>query len=199
MSRLTFAITSKGGSIMQGAVLSPLATWQTFYVLIGTAAATLTGLIFVVATLVAGGRVRASSPSEAFAAFNSPNVVHFGAALLVAAILSAPWQALWPAGLLLGLAGLGGMIYVVIVLRRARRQTDYQAVLEDWLWHTVLPLVSYTALLVAAIVLPGHPAPALFVIAAATVLLLFIGIHNAWDNITYIVLQLSEPENKNQS
>ena len=198
MSRLTFAITSKGGSIMQGAVLSPLAAWQNFYVLIGTAAATLTGLIFVVATLVAGGRVRVSSPSEAFAAFNSPNVVHFGAALLVAAILSAPWQALWNASLLLGLLGLGGMIYVVIVLRRARRQTDYQAVLEDWLWHTVFPLVSYTALLVAAIVLPGHPVPALFVIAAATVLLLFIGIHNAWDNLTYIVLELSEPENKSQ-
>src|SRR5260221_1893388 len=35
--------------------------------------------------------------------------------------------------------------------------TDYQPVLEDWLWHTVFPLVSYTALLVAAIVLacPG--------------------------------------------
>jgi len=184
---------------MQGAVLSPLATWQTFYVLIGTAAATLTGLLFVVIALIARVRVRVSSPSSGITVFSTPNVKHFGAALLVAAILSAPWQALWPAGLLLGLAGLGGMIYVVIVLRRARRQTDYQAVLEDWLWHTVLPLVSYTALLVAAIVLPGHPAPALFVIAAATVLLLFIGIHNAWDNITYIVLQLSEPENKNQS
>jgi hypothetical protein len=69
-------------------------------------------------------------PSEAFATFNTPNVVHFCAALLVAAILSAPWQALWNAGLLLGLSGLGGATYVVIVL-------------------------------------PGHAAPALFVIAAA--------------------------------
>ena len=178
--------------------MSPLTTWQNFYTIIGTAAATLTGLMFVVVTLIAGVRVRASSPSSGIAVFSTPNVVHFGAALLVAAILSAPWQALWPAGLLLGLAGLGGMIYVVIVLRRARRQTDYQAVLEDWLWHTVLPLVSYTALLVAAIVLPGHPAPALFVIAAATVLLLFIGIHNAWDNVTYIALELSQRENKRQ-
>jgi fatty acid desaturase len=84
------------------------------------------------------------------------------------------------------------------VLRRVRRQKDYQPVLEDWLFHTVLPLVSYTALLVAAIVLPGHPAPALFVIAAGTVLLLFIGIHNAWDNVTYIALELSQSENKSQ-
>jgi hypothetical protein len=183
---------------MQEAVLSPLAAWQNFYGIIGTAAATLTGLMFVVATLIAGVRLRVSSPSEAFATFNSPNVWHFGAALLVAAILSAPWQALWNAGLLLGLCGLGGMIYVVIVLRRVRRQKDYQPVLEDWLFHTVLPLVSYTALLVAAIVLPGHPAPALFVIAAGTVLLLYIGIHNAWDNVTYIALELSQSENKSQ-
>src|SRR6266436_5622658 len=67
MRRLPFALISKGGSIMQEAVLSPLATWQNFYVIIGTAAATLTGLMFVVVTLFAGVRVRVSSPSEAFA------------------------------------------------------------------------------------------------------------------------------------
>ena len=183
---------------MQEAMLSPLAAWQNFYVLIGSAAATLTGLLFVVITLSAQVRMRVSLPSSGIATFGTPNVVHFGAALLVAAILSAPWQALWNAALLLGLAGLGGMTYVIIVLRRARRQTGYQPVLEDWLWHTVLPLVSYTALVVAAIMLPGQPAPALFVIAAATVLLLFIGIHNAWDNVTYIAIELSRPQNKSQ-
>jgi hypothetical protein len=184
---------------MQEAVLSPLATWQNFYVIIGSAAATLTGLMFVVITLIAGARVRVSSPSSGIAVFTTPNVVHFGAALLIAAILSAPWQALWNAGLLLGLSGLGGVTYVIIVLRRARRfQTDYQPVLEDWLWNIVLPLVSYTALVVAAIVLPGNPAPALFVIAAVTVLLLFIGIHNAWDVVTYVPFERSQPENKSQ-
>jgi hypothetical protein len=183
---------------MQEAVLSPLATWQNFYVIIGSAAATLTGLMFVVITLIAGGRVRVSSPSEAFAAFNTPNVVHFCAALLVATLLSAPWQALWNVGLLLGLVGLAGMSYVVVVLRRARRQKDYQPVLEDWLWHTIFPLLSYTALVVAAIVFLGNPVLALFVIGTATVLLLFIGIHNAWDNVTYLVLELPQSENKPQ-
>ena len=183
---------------MQEAAVLPLATWQNFYVIIGSAAATLTGLMFVVITLIARVRVRASSPSEVFAIFNTPNIFHFGAALLVAAILSAPWQVLWTADLLLGLCGLGGVTYIVIVLRRARRQTEYQPVLEDWLWHTVFPFISYTALLVAALVIPGNPVPALFVIAAATVLLLFIGIHNAWDTVTYLVVELSEPQNKSQ-
>jgi hypothetical protein len=198
MSHLPLALTWKGGSIMQEAVMSPLATWQTFYVLIGSASATLTGLMFVVVTLIAGDRVRVPSSSEAFTTFNTPNVVHFCLALLVAAVLSAPWQALWQAGVPLGLCGLGGGTYVVIVLRRLRRQKDYQPVLEDWLFHTVFPLVSYTALVVAAILLPGYPVPALFVIAAAAVLLLFIGIHNAWDNVTYIAIELTQPENKRQ-
>src|SRR5437763_7342406 len=157
---------------MQEAALSSLATWQNFYVIIGSAAAALTGLMFVVITLVMGTRVRRSSGT--LGAFGTPNVVHFGIALLVAAILSAPWQALWNAGVLLGLTGVGGVIYVVIVFRRARRQTDYQPVLEDWLWHTVFPLISYTALLVAATDLMAHPQPALFVIAAVAPLLLFI-------------------------
>ena len=182
---------------MQEAMLAPLAPWQNFYVIIGTAAATLTGLMFVVITLIARVRVRLS-PSGAFGAFSTPNVVHFGAALLVAAILSAPWPALWNAALLLGLSGLGGVSYVLIVLRRTRRQTDYQPVLEDWLFHTVFPLVSYTALVVAAILLPGYPAPALFIIAAGTLLLLFIGIHNAWDNVTYTAFELYRPQNKSQ-
>jgi len=183
---------------MQEAQLAPLATWQTFYILIGTAAATLTGLMFVVVTLLAGVRVRVPLSGEAFATFNTPNVVHFSLALLIAAVLSAPWQALWMVGTLLGLCGLGGATYAVIVVRRVRRQSDYRPVLEDWLFHTVLPLVSYSALVIGGILLPGQPAQALYIIAAATVLLLFVGIHNAWDNVTFIAIELSQRENTRQ-
>jgi hypothetical protein len=78
-----------------------------------------------------------------------------------------------------------------------RRQADYRPMLEDWLFHTVLPLVSYTALVIAGILLPGLPTQALFIIAAAT-LLLFVGIHNAWDNVTFIAIDLSQRENTRQ-
>jgi hypothetical protein len=186
----------EGGSIVQEAAVPILLTWQNFYVIIGSSAAGLTGLMFVVITLIAGVQERRSS--EPIGVFSTPTIVHFCIALLVAAILSAPWQVLWNVGLLLGLSGLWGVTYVVIVLRRARRQTDYKLVLEDWLWHTAFPLVSYTALVVAAVVLPGNPAPALYVIAAVTVLLLFIGIHNSWDTVTYIAIEFSQPENKSQ-
>jgi hypothetical protein len=127
---------------------------------------------------------------EPVTVFTTSNVFHFGAVLLAAGILSAPWHA----GLLLGLAGLAGVTYMLIVLWLARHRLDYQPVLSDWLWYTVLPLVSYAALVVAAIVLPSQPVPALFVIAAVTMLLLFIGIHNAWDVVTYTVFERSQPQ-----
>ena len=182
---------------MPEAALLPFATWQSFYVIVGTAAATLTGLMFVVIALIAQLRVQVPSPSSGIAIFSTPNVFHFGAALLVAAILSAPWQALWPVCLLLGLSGLVGVTYFLIVLWLARhRLAGYQLVRSDWLWYTVLPLVSYTALVVAAILLPSQPATAMFVIASATMLLLFIGIRNAWDVVTYTTFQ--RPQNTSQ-
>ena len=87
---------------------------------------------------------------------------------------------------------------MLIVLWLARHRLDYQPVLSDWLWYTVLPLVSYTALVVAALLLPIQPVSALFVIAAATILLLFIGIHNAWDVVTYTVFERSQQEHTSQ-
>jgi hypothetical protein len=177
-------------------MVSPLAMWQNFYVIIGSAAAALTGLMFVVVTLTARSPLRALG--EGLAAFGTPTVVHLCAALGVAALLAAPWPAAWQACPLLGFCGLGGIVYIIIVLWRARRQATYQPVLEDWLWHTIFPLVSYTTFLVAAIALPGNPIPDLFIIAAATLLLLFIGIHNAWDTVTYIVIEESRRQDRSQ-
>ncbi len=184
---------------MQETLLSLLTAWHTFYSIVGSAAATLMGLVFVVISLIAGLRTRVPSSGSGIAVFGTPNVVHFGTVLLVAAMLSAPWPVFWPIGLLLGLAGLGGIAYIIVVLWRAYHLgRNYQLVLEDWVWHITLPFVSYTALIVAALVLLTYPTPALFLIAAATVLFLFIGIHNAWDSVTFTTLMLSHNQNKSQ-
>jgi len=61
-------------------------------------------------------------------------------------------------------------------------------VLEDWAWHIVLPVLAYVALLGGALVLGRHDVVALFIVAAAALLLLFIGIHNAWNTVTFIML-----------
>jgi hypothetical protein len=68
-------------------------------------------------------------------------------------------------------------------------------VFEDWLWHVILPLIAYLLLLVSAVFLPSHAHQVLFIIGATAMLLLFVGLHNAWDTVTYITIALP-PANK---
>ena len=176
--------------------MAPLSDWENFYVIIGSSAAALTGLMFVVITLVTGSRNHSSG--EGLMAFGTPNVVHFCVALFTSAALSAPWQALWPIELLLGLTSLAGVGYVILTALRARRQSEYQPVFEDWLFHVALPFVAYLAILITVVLLPGDARLALFAVAGATVLLLFIGIHNAWDTVTYFAVQVLPSEQEKQ-
>lgn len=171
----------------------PFEAWANFYVIVGSAAAGLTGLQFVVLTLIAeAGTTRGNE--ETLAAFGSPNVVHFCTALLVAAILSCPWGTAWQAGIPLALVGLGGVVYSTAVLRRARRQHAYQPVLEDWIWHNVLPMMAYSVLLLSGLFLRSIPRGVSFSIAAADLLLVFVGIHNAWDTVTYVMTSAARRE-----
>jgi hypothetical protein len=81
--------------------------------------------------------------------------------------------------------GLGGVAYAIIAARRQAVQTAYQPEFEDWLFHAVLPFAAYATLAASAYAAHSHPAGALFGVATAALLLLFIGIHNAWDAVTY--------------
>jgi hypothetical protein len=164
--------------------------WESFYVIVGSSAGALTGLQFVVMALIAESPRR--STSHEVRTFGTPTVVHFCAALLIAAILSAPWHSLRGAGLWLGICGAAGVAYVILIARRARRTVAYQPVLEDWIWHAILPFLNYAALLVAAVLLPHHPNDSLFAIGVVAMLLVFIGIHNAWDTVTYIAVEQRE-------
>lgn len=175
---------------MEPISLLPFAAWENFYVIVGSSAAALTGLQFVV--IVLGAELNARSSSSVTRAFGTPTIVHFCAVLLLSAILSAPWPTLSSAGLCLGACGIAGVLYAVVVIRHTRRQTDYAPVFEDWLWHATFPLIAYATLLAAAVVLRRHPVPSLFVIAATALLLLFVGIHNAWDSVTYIAIARRE-------
>ena len=183
---------------MSLAAVSSLANWDNFYVIVGSSAGALTGLTFVVVTLV--GERRSPGSSRAVDAYSTPTVVHFSLTLLIAALLSAPWPTLTPPSLVLTLIGLGGVIYCAIVTRRLRQHFDYQPVLEDWLWHAAFPFIAYLALLIAAILLAAMTIPALFVIGAVMLLLVFVGIHNAWDTLTYVavVLQVAQEEAGNR-
>ena len=176
--------------------MSELAGWDSFYVIVGSAAGALIGLQFVVMTLIAERPpLRAA---DAGAAFATPTVIHFSSALLLSALLRVPFQSIITAAALWGLIGLAGFAYAVIVSRRMRVQTVYVPEFEDWLFHAALPLLAYSMLALSALAAPSHAHDALFGVGAATLLLLFIGIHNAWDNIAYHVF-INKPDTDTKS
>jgi hypothetical protein len=169
-----------------------LSAWANFYVMTGSSAAALTGLMFVVITLVTGAE-RTRRSRDGISTFSTPTVLHFGVALLVCAVLSAPWRTLLAPAVPLGLIGGFGVTYIVRVMHRTRHLRAYTADIEDWAWYGILPLVAYAAILGGAIALGAAHPDALFALAAGVMLLLFAGIHNAWDIVTFLAIEGVRP------
>ena len=168
-----------------------LTHWESFNVITGSAAAVLIGLQFVV--IVLGAEMNRGT-TETTRAFGTPTIVHFCSVLLVATILCAPWSSLGPVAVLLGVLGAFGVLYGVVLVRAARRQNSYHPVLEDWICHFTLPPLAYATLLLAGALLQSAPETALFIVAAAMLVLLFDGIHNAWDAVTFIAVSQRRAE-----
>jgi hypothetical protein len=179
--------------LIQEMLATPLPKWESFYVIIGSSAGALTGLQFVVMALIADMHRRTTFAQ--IDAFGTPTIVHFCVVLALSAILSAPWPSLGGPELILALAGAVGIGYVAIVTMRTRRQEGYVPVLEDWIWHVCLPFLAYAMLLLGSTLLSRDSTVGLFMIGAMSVILLFVGIHNAWDTVTFIVItRLNPPE-----
>jgi hypothetical protein len=160
--------------------------WANFNVIVGSSAGALIGLQFVVMTLIAGRSV-ARGEAQAGDAFSTPSVVHFGVVLLLSAVISAPWDGIGTVAVLWGVVGLIGIVYVAVVARRMRAQKVYKPVFEDWLFHVLLPIAVYAMLAGSAFAARSSARTALFLVGAAALLLLFVGIHNAWDTVMHLV------------
>jgi hypothetical protein len=167
--------------------LSTLPPWQNFYVIVGSAAGALTGLQFIVIVLLTQSRLPARM--REIRAFGTPTVVHFCVALLTAAIMCAPWHAWWGIAGCVSIGGIIGLSYIVTALLHARKTTNYKPETDDWIFYLVLPLLAYAALLTAGILFGFMPRISLIIVAATTLLLLFIGIRNSWDTVTYIAVR----------
>jgi len=170
---------------------SPLTGWDNFYVIVGSAAGGLTGLTFVVIALVTDGqRVQPSGVSV----FVTPTIVHFASVLAFAAFLSMPHQGL--ASLSAGLAVLGitGVGYTVFLWSNmpGRGSDYYSPVREDWIFNVILPGLAYGSLALMAALVWRWPAQALYGVAVVLLLLLFVGIHNAWDIAVWTALHSRE-------
>jgi hypothetical protein len=174
-----------------------LGEWGNFYMIVGSAAGALVGLQFVVLTLIADRALPVSA--DANAAFSTPTIVHFTSVLLLSAALVAPWHSIASVEILWMFAALAGLSYAGIVVRRMVQQTAYKPGFEDWLFHAILPSAAYLTLGAAGLAARSHLREALFGVGAVALLLLFIGIHNAWDAVVWHVLASQRLEKKSKS
>jgi hypothetical protein len=170
-----------------------LVVWESFYVIVGAAAGALIGLQFVVMTLIAERPTRGAKIASA--AFATPTIVHFSMVLFLSSVVSAPWTSIAAPAVVLVLTGVAGIGYASLIGWRVKNQAAYTPDLEDQMFHVVLPFVAYVFLTLSALAALAHVRGGLFGVGAASLLLLFVGIHNAWDATNYqVFVNLRRPD-----
>jgi len=173
---------------------SPLEGWDNFYVILGSAAAGLLGLTFVVIALISEAQRGTSAGTSGYI---TPTVVHFGTVLGLSCFLSVPRQNVTSLSIGFGAAAIGLLIYTGVITSNVRRfAKNYVPVLEDWIWHVLLPAIVYCTMLAMAFLVWRQPRQSMYGIAAALTLLLFVGIHNSWDVAVSITMQKRKDEER---
>ena len=168
--------------------------WDNFYVILGSAAAGLIGLTFVVIALLSDARRANPAGMQGYI---TPTIVHFGTVFALAVYMSVPKQTVLSLSVGLAISGIGTLIYTAVIANNIRRfAADYAPVIEDWVWHVILPTFDYAALLATAFLIWYRLQLALYCIAAALALLLFIGIHNALDVAVSVTVQKQKDHDK---
>jgi hypothetical protein len=165
-----------------------LREWHDFYMLGGTAAATLIGLMFVATSI--GATFFEEKYAAGMRLFLTPTVVHFGSVVILSLVVTVPSQTWASLGMLLlagGLIGLGYSSWVAIDMRR-RHFDQVDAI--DRIWYALTPMAGYLVMIMAAAGLLAHRYGALEILAAALGMMLLLGIRNAWDMTIWIVLKV---------
>ncbi len=161
-----------------------LESWKDFYLLVGTAGATLLALLFVAVTLGTG--VLTEERQEGTRTYMSPVVVHFASVFFLAAVALAPaHRALFYAAVI-GAAALVGLVlsvYTAVQVLRINISRHW----PDYFAYGFWPVIAYLALLAAAALIATQHHLGLDVLAGALLLLTLVNIRNAWDLVLSMV------------
>jgi hypothetical protein len=167
--------------------------WRDFYVLVGTAGATLLALLFVAVSLGAG--FLSDTHTAPTRAFYSPVVVHFTSVFFISAVALFPSHKPVFFAVVIGATALLGAVISLLVTSALMRH-DWTKYLEDKLAYGLLPAIGYLALLAAAVMIANESEYALDVLAAALLLLLIVNVRNAWDLTLSMVRHQTAREQK---
>ena len=166
--------------------------WQSFYTLVGAAAATLIGLMFVAITFGASMMGKIENP-DTTRAFLDPTLSHFVQVLLTSCIMLVPSIQPSVLGALLGAVALFRIGTLARVWRHMRvaQQRHNDLELSDWVQGIFIPLAMHL-LLAASAVLFVIGWSALVLVAIVTIVVLLNGIYGAWELVVWIALTRSQ-------
>jgi hypothetical protein len=170
-----------------------LESWHDFFVLVGTAGATLLALLFVAISLGAG--FLSDRKTDATRAFFSPVVVHFSAVFFLAAIALIPGHRPVFFAVVVAVSALTGISVALFATVQLMRH-DWTHYKEDHLAYGLLPTISYAALLVAAAMIWMENEFAVDVLAGALLVLLLVNVRNAWDLTLSMVRRQTQERSK---
>lgn len=159
--------------------------WQDFYLLVGSAAGALIGLLFVVATL--NTHVGRSQAREASTVYMTPIIFHFAMVLVMSGMAMAPDLSPQTVAALVSLAAGVGLVHggVILILFRRLHYPEQRHWSDVW-WYVVGPWIAYLALAGVAATYWSGAEWAAQAQAVVLVVLLLTGIRNAWDLVTWL-------------
>lgn len=162
-------------------------SWQSFFMIMGSAAGALTGLMFVVIALRRDQM--AAVPVHGRRSFATPTIVHFMTVLAISALLSMPGLSAHAVGWILIAIAASSCSYMAFIIDTARRRFDYNSDLEDTLFHFTFPPLAHLTILLAGVLAFSEPGWTLYMVAVSQLTLLVVAIHNAWDSATWFVVR----------
>jgi hypothetical protein len=158
--------------------MEALHEWHEFYILLGTAGATLLALLFVAVSLGTG--FLSGKDQQGTRTFMSPVVIHFTSVFFLSAVCLVPSHGpVFFAVLIAGTAVIGVVVSIVISVWVVR--TEMTQYLPDYFAYGLLPVGAYLALLVASIMIYLGRDYALEVLAGGLLVLAIVNVRNAWD------------------
>ncbi|HEY7246790.1 MAG TPA: hypothetical protein VH678_23190 [Xanthobacteraceae bacterium] len=162
--------------------------WHDFYVLVGTASATLVGLMFVAASV--GAQVFTERNREAMRAFISPTVVHFSSVLFICIVAAVPSQTWRSLAVLSAVVGVAGAIHAARVWVQLFVRHSFAVDVIDRLFYALLPVAGYLLVIGSAVLLLVRSQWSLEALAGALITLLLAGLRNAWDMTMWIIIRV---------
>ncbi|GAC1334535.1 MAG: hypothetical protein NVSMB26_17420 [Beijerinckiaceae bacterium] len=166
--------------------------WDNFYLLIGSAAAALIGLLFVVATLTSGREQ--TTASRGVKLFLTPTVFHFAVVLVISAVTMAPGLRESAVGVFVGAWALVGLVYTTPIAVTLHRGNPPEIPHWSDFWcYGAAPVALYLCLAATAATITAALPLAAYALAGFLLALLLIGIRNAWDLVTWLAPRRQGP------